>query len=566
MSEQPETPQAIVSSQPVSKRLVTSSSETTSSKGLRFYLQDSANQLLSGTPVSAIFLVQFDVKTGYELKWSKSIDDSISLKGVEFKSLPSGLHEVERDVISFVQPKTDNSLDDLLYGVSVFHQNLIASRDSTRANVKMFSLGILVDPSFQKTSSFKLTRDNWKPIDYTKGLEYVDHLHRLLDSWNSSDSTEFSLFEDFFDQHSKNNLIEQSVLKSPKATSSISKLTSTTHSKHHSHHYLLKLPKLLETLGPLVFQIWRKALLRERILLFDAPTVELNCSFTYCISILSTLPQDVAYFLNEDGHLKEGLKFLQPLYSVGVNDIDWLKRISNIASVDDSNGRFGFIASSSDEILSYKKEIHDIAVKFNEFSNIPEVIPSYTNSISTKASAKPLKSTQRDLNRFKILTKEFNLKSIDSNRESVDENGDLKWWNDVTEPLSWRQIAWSGFYWWASAGERSRVEFEQEYEGLADIDSVDDEIERALSIVGYFHRMTKRIFTILLDILNNEASSVDKVQEDDNTLYIETTDVFEMGLDPYSSQDLEFIIKLVKVWFNRDTKIGSSLTNICCSR
>lgn len=544
------TPNRTISAQPTPLKVSTSSPDG-KNKGLRFYLQDSTSQSLSRTPLSAIFLVQFDVKSGYELKWSKVIDESVSLKGVEFKSLPSGLHEVEREVISFVQPKSEESFNDLLYGVSVFHQNLDSMReDNSRSNVRMFSLGILVDPSHSFLELTKLPKEiSWKPINYTKGLEYIDYLNDLLDDWDT-ESSDYSIFEEFFNLHSKLNIDQLGKIPLTPTTPNLNTLSNK---KHHSHHYLLKLPTFLETLGPLIFKIWRCALLRERILLFDAPNIELNCSFAYCLSILSILPQDVSSLLSDNGILNDGLKFLQPIYSVGVNDIDWLKKLSK----KDLNG---FIASSTDEILSYKKEIHDVSVRFNplkhQFSENPEIILS-ESSVPGSKPMDSIRATQRDLKRFKILSKEFNLKPLHS--DIVDENGDLKWWSEVTEPVSWRQIAWSGFYWWASAGEKSKVEFEQEYEGLSDVDSAQDEVQRSLIIVGYFHGMTKRIFTIVVDLLNNEPNS-----NSDEELCVEFSDIFEMGLDPYSNEDKEFIIKFIRLWFNRNVKIGSTISNLCC--
>lgn len=574
------------------------------SKGLNIPLQNAAANATSASPLSAIFLVQFDVKSGYMLKWSRTVSENVSLKGVEYKSLPSGLHEVERDVISFVQlqqgdPEPESQpFDNLLYGVSVFHQNLNESVGGSRNKVKMFSLGILVDPLTQvyaKSSVSRFSGDlpTWKPMHFTTGLEYVDQLHKLLDDWDNS-SEDYSTFEDFFDKHSsKIDLLDVIGSKSPKAT--VPKIdTQTLHSslmgKHHSHHFLLNLTNLLEALGPLMFRVWRSALLRERILLFDAPSVELNCSFAYCLAILSTIPQEIHWLLNESGcWATSSLQFIQPVYSIGVNDIDWLKSLIN--SDPENHRNTSFIASSTDEILLFKSTLYDISVQFNQPHHVATKVPKVflvEAAIPGSKNTDPLRATQRDLKRFKVLATEFNLcnedgelkcpnaakltdEAVDSTEDpqQTTESDGVPWWQEVSEPASWRQLAWSGFYWWASAGENEKIEEEQEVDGLKEMgDYNKNEVERSLVLVGYFQNLTKRIFTTIADIINNENEEDSKDNDDselvDKTIWIEPADIFEMGLDPYSKQDAEFVVKLIQVWWNRKAQVGSKLSNLCC--
>jgi DENN domain-containing protein 11 len=45
------------------------------------------------------------------------------------------------------------------------------------------------------------------------------------------------------------------------------------------HHPALSLPKLIDEFGPLIFPLYRAALLRKRILLLSKPPVEQNCNF-----------------------------------------------------------------------------------------------------------------------------------------------------------------------------------------------------------------------------------------------------------------------------------------------
>lgn len=624
----PKSPKPLITESP--KALSTPQSENPS-KGLNILLQNAAANATTASPISAIFLVQFDVKSGYVLKWSKTINKNISLKGVEFKSLPSGLHEVERDVISFVQIHDHDDVDDdgneidtpdpeaqpfdkLLYGVSVFHQNLKESAGGSRNKVKMFSLGILVDPLSQintKSTVSKFSGDlpTWRPMQFTSGLEYVDQLHKLLDEWDNSKEN-YTKFEDFFEKHSpKMKLLDVISAKSPKRN--VPKIDTTTLNtslagKHHSHHFLLHLSSLLEALGPLIFKVWRSALLREKILLFDAPTVELTCAYTYCLAILSTIPQEIHWLLNESGcWATSALQFIQPIYSIGVNDIDWLK---TLVSGNSAGKNTSFIASSTDEILLFKTALYDLSVQFNQphhvATKIPKLFPSEASIPGSKITD-PLKATQRDLKRFKILAREFDLYNEDSADTSIEtttvnssksndepdilssdhpnnsqvqiDSEGIPWWAEVSEAASWRQLAWSGFYWWASAGENEKIEEEQEIEGLKEIGDNKNEIDRSLILVGYFQNMTKRLFTTIADIINNENEEDSKADAGDlndvgdgdelvneKIIWIEPADIFEMGLDPYSKQDAEFVVKLIQVWWDRKAHVGSKIVNLCC--
>lgn len=45
------------------------------------------------------------------------------------------------------------------------------------------------------------------------------------------------------------------------------------------HHPALSLPKLIDEFGPLIFPLYRAALLRKRVLLMGKPPVEKSCNF-----------------------------------------------------------------------------------------------------------------------------------------------------------------------------------------------------------------------------------------------------------------------------------------------
>jgi hypothetical protein len=90
-------------------------------------------------PISALFLIDFDVKAGYTIVWKQAVED-VELDGrVEYKSLPSGLHTVSEDLIYFVHEGTHA-------GLSAF-VNVPCEEEEAR-NARMIAVGVLVPLSY----------------------------------------------------------------------------------------------------------------------------------------------------------------------------------------------------------------------------------------------------------------------------------------------------------------------------------------------------------------------------------------------------------------------------------
>jgi hypothetical protein len=90
-------------------------------------------------PISALFLIDFDVKAGYTIIW-KQAEPGLELEGVvEYKSLPSGLHTVKDDLIYFIH-------DAGYAGLSAF-VNMPCDEEEAR-HARMIAVGILVPLSF----------------------------------------------------------------------------------------------------------------------------------------------------------------------------------------------------------------------------------------------------------------------------------------------------------------------------------------------------------------------------------------------------------------------------------
>ena len=90
-------------------------------------------------PISALFLIDFDVKAGYTIIWKQAVA-GLELEGVvEYKSLPSGLHTVTDDLIYFVHDGAHAGLSSFL--------NTKTDDEATR-HARMIAVGILVPLSY----------------------------------------------------------------------------------------------------------------------------------------------------------------------------------------------------------------------------------------------------------------------------------------------------------------------------------------------------------------------------------------------------------------------------------
>jgi hypothetical protein len=106
-------------------------------------------------PISALFLIDFDVKAGYTITWKQALP-GLELEGVvEYKSLPSGLHTVPEDLIYFVH-------DAGHAGLSAFVNSRTDDEESRHA--RMIAVGILVPLSYGRLGRA------WRHADGLKGL------------------------------------------------------------------------------------------------------------------------------------------------------------------------------------------------------------------------------------------------------------------------------------------------------------------------------------------------------------------------------------------------------------
>jgi hypothetical protein len=291
------------------------------------------------------------------------------------------------------------------------------------------------------------------------------------------------------------------------------------------------------------------------------------------------------------------------LFSIGVHDIPLLEDESQIRSsffpdfskLDEENqdSAGSWIACTTDGILEMKTNLYDVLITLpsSHSADAPERIWPKVERIKDKIKS-PILATQRDLKRYRALRSA--LRRVNTSRPtsrgggrddtsstrrfpeftdpSSEAGDDLPQTSDeqdemVVERVSWPELAYTSFMWWASAGEQqdsflSRQEEADEDETIpllslfgnwnkskgrsSDSDGGSDEdeddadrttaidmenstsslprrrinrhsiyrrrststgplnTEPALDVVTYFHRLTTRFFTILASVLDHQ--------------------------------------------------------------
>ncbi|RKF75158.1 Protein LCHN [Golovinomyces cichoracearum] len=564
-------------------------------------------------PLSALFLIYFDNKAGYSIGWKRSLP-GVEIEGiVEFKSLPSGLHSVKQDLIYFVH---DNHV-----GLSAF-VNVPAAEESR--NACMIAVGVMLPQTEGKLGRC------WEHAEEIKAMA------RTL----INDTSLTKVLQEYWDTHKASNLsigISESHLASlngfgfkslpstprqPKCHKRARSLSDAEISKANSsalfsHHPVKSIVKLIETFGPLIFPIYRAALLRKKILITTHAPVHEACNFVYDISILSSIPLTIRN-LEEFNVSREPL---QPLFSIGVHDIGFLeedlrnsKKSSNTSesnNLGDKNpSARGWVACTTDSILAMKNNLYDVLV---------EMPPTYSKDDTKKnwprLESPPgieLRATRRDFRRYKSLMSKLSLHNsslqkpnhvnLDTSLEteslfksssgtSVSENAYLSHLPDIEniiEPMTWSELLHSSLTWIADGAEqRSSLCSESESEsslfsGLSfsptsrllyrpNNDSKDrmrclDELDKPeMTIITYFHRLTTQILTTLEKVTETNELE-DDIDDENNPLQCNSLDSDYESRAPIFVSSSDVVNMGLDIWSNSDYQFIQNLARLYTGR
>jgi hypothetical protein len=338
----------------------------------------------------------------------------------------------------------------------------------------------------------------------------------------------------------------------------------------------------------------------------------------YDISILSNIPLSVVDVLDPSASAQR----LRPLFNIGVHDIPLLlegqgpqPKSNGTSRTDDDDTAVedessGWIACTTDSILAMKEDLWDVLITMpaaHSSQAKEKVWPTVEYGRS-----QPIKATQRDLRRFRSLqsglahlsdpqpspttprsqaattTRPRSMSSAttaaaallpptDTERSKLVHETEA-----IVEPFTWAALAYSGFMWWASAGEQRRAEEGNEHvqdaallanlappsmerpgrrasaaaglglgDSIASLSAVrrpegndehdaeteenggDDggartgqkeEAHTELAIITYFHRLTTQMLSVLADVVESS--------DEDDLLDIDTAAVDSGGNSP----------------------------------
>lgn len=425
------------------------------------------------SPIIGMFLAKFDMKKGNIIEWQRDCDD---FKNLEFKALPSGIHELNDDIINFKVTKESNE-HETFRGIAYFRQNgfdedVRKDGQIDRSLVQMYSLGLIIK------------HDELQTDQYASDLEY------LLTKWLSDAEHNTDSFDAYYDN------------------------PQPIPSSHDSRRKMLEyLPFWSAKLGPLILTIWKSLLLKKRILVLNAPggSFDLCNSLAFCISaIAKNATPETPYEL---------------LYTVGTIDIDQLLKLET-----------PYIASTSDEVLTYRKELYDIIVKLPALSSIEQMIEPGIPIQLYNSEGNEIRATHHDLEVFTFFFQTLIRDAALSPQLTTQ-----------AEPLSWLQFLIDNFYFWLTAGTIKPAY----YKDLNLIDEPisldeDDMADETSHILQYFKRKSEALRTRLSELLDSSGDS------------LLPADLLILDLDCFSQQDHRFVEQLSRQSFDRSITVRSS--------
>ncbi|KAJ5146830.1 hypothetical protein N7526_000182 [Penicillium atrosanguineum] len=574
--------------------------------------------------IAALFVIRFDIRTGYVVSWKQAVP-GVEVEGVvEYKSLPSGLHNVNEDLVYFVHEQ--------YAGVSAFVNQPAAEAER---NAKMFAVGVLVPLSTGRLGKSWRHAPRLRELTLKHAADMSD-TQALSEYWNTFKTGSPAAADpesplespislrfrpgDRPDGHRNRAFSDAIVLQTPRPT-----LTP--------FHPASSLPDFLECFGPLIFPLYRAALLRKRILFMVEAPVHQPCNYVYDLSLLASLPNSLLQALPED-HTPPLRP--RPLFNVGIHDIPDLASYDSDRSTQNLEKDPSWIACSTDTVLSMKPELYDALVTLpppysqqgseRAFPKIALMDHSSTKHNANKTVQ--LKATQRDARRYAMLRKGLRQFSSDgaASPNTEDSDADSTYSSSsIVEPLSWTRLAYTSFMWWASAGENrdglskeeEEHQIEQDARLLASLESlaypasnsngrrslhledqsqepprsraagavarhdsdghsdvyepysdapVNDEGDLSLSMSRSLHVEDDDNAPLLRQRQQGNHSRRDTSAQDceaEEPITITIADMAEMGLDVWSATDRIFVEELVLLWWGRSAHVDSARIRCC---
>ncbi|KAL1924435.1 uncharacterized protein VTP21DRAFT_4089 [Calcarisporiella thermophila] len=528
--------------------------------------------------VVGVFVAKFDITKGNTIEWQYPAD--IDLEGVEFKAIPSAIHNVSKDVIYFSHPP--------YIGLCVFENRPFAEERGAR----MRSVGLLVVPTLESGKCGQV----WRHLDFLKyeasemiEMEQLntDRLKAYLEAhqfrrttpasppMNTKARRGVSITSVRTHLDHRHRSLSQSSSGAQSLMSISERLSVMPH--HPAHHF----GKFVRAMGPFIFTIWKMALLRKKTLFYAPPPVEEACYYVYGSCLLVAQP-------SSSYSLPSPKEKLQPLFSISINDAEMLASIPH-----------GLVACTTDKIYSTKPHLYDLYVSLPP----PPVVGGVRKpEFVLSPTAKELNTThigRIDIRRYRMLR---SMMSKWGDGESTGMAGPQdegeESFGDTT-----RNMVVGGWWWWwyrredgesrrNSSGETTSnkgvEEGEEEQRGLLSLVSgsgiagpsgstrggvFEHELEEEpaehgeleIELVRYFRHLTGQLLHKLQVLIEtSEAANYlaeGGYDEESACVIIRPEQLLHLGLDP--KHDRRFVEELAKVYFRRNVQVAAPPG--CCS-
>ncbi|KAF1914799.1 hypothetical protein BDU57DRAFT_558329 [Ampelomyces quisqualis] len=496
-------------------------------------IHSSANDVDAGDAASphveALFLIRFDKRVGYTVAWKRTTSGVSLENAVEYKSLPSGLHALDSDLVYFTHEGRA--------GLSAFARGTASAEER---NASFVAVGVLArrDGEYGRLGRAWLLAGRLAKLAVTL----------------AEDAQAVAPLEAFW--------AEQTAASAP---------TTDADEQLPAYHPARSMVPYLDVFGPLVFRLQQVALLRKRILFVGRAPVRAMCEFVYMLSMLSTISARDAALLVPG---TDALLRLPTLFCVGVHDVPALEALRDQ----------GWAACTTDAILATKTALYDIIVEMPSHScdRQRRTWPQMRTSAGTH-----IRASQRDVARFKFMRKELfqhrNQATDDDDDDAATDDNDtaplisrpsvdaqraeqdyISALDDHTlvEPLSWSRLAHRGFMWWASAGEADAylsAERDMDRDVLGHLSTYPPPVE--LGVIAYFHRIASTLVQGVAQVINDAEEDADS--EDAEVVVLEGQHVTGLGLDGWSEADKAFVGEFGAMYFGRSVVVGRGEAACC---
>ena len=535
--------------------------------------------------IAALFLVRFDHRVGYSIVWQRHID-GLNLDGaVEFRSLPSGLHDVKTDIVYFHHADCA--------GVSVYQNN---GASETHRNASFLAVGALVPLHGCRLG--KAWRDAANLQHIAAQLQRDSEVLEVLDSYwkdnrfhcNILKATATSTTEYRSKPGSASVHFAQGCLEFATGHHDTSECLEA--SDFSSMHPVHSVRDLMTEFGPLIFPLLRAVVCKQRILLAKHPPLRKVCEYVYLLSIMSDPTSRAAEALAPQTSSE-----YRALFSIGIHDIPELEQLATVSNLQSSSGlgsevsqgkrlKAGWIACSSDMLITQKKNLYDIRVEMPRSYGLRncQIWPKIATS-----NGDVMLASQRDLREYKRLMLQLDMMLETSSLSGQDAvpllANDRLGRNDAQIPLipaestivariPWAAVVYNSFLGWASASEHPAKQADEAgYDAeavlntskdIADLDLEADSADVvAMAVIAYFRRVSSSILNHCLLLLNRDTEEFDHSSTTNRAMIITKNDMISMSMDIWSDFDHGLVQQLMVARFGKLCTVEKPRAKCC---